>query len=72
MEEDKAEAVPLNKEVDGNKAEEMEEDKKPDEKTNPEEDKKPEGTRRVSTSEEPKKNDATDAISSLLALSKHA
>ena len=56
----------------------MEEDKKPDEKMEEdkaekmEEDKKPEGSRRVSTSDEPEKNDATDAISSLLALSKQA
>ena len=53
----------------------MEEDKaadmKPDEKM--QEDKKPEGTRRVSTSDEPEKTAAaTDAISSLLALSKQA
>jgi len=76
MEEDKAETAPLNKEedasspkkVDDNKADEMEEDKA--EKM--EEDKKPEGSRRVSTSDEPEKTDATDAISSLLALSKQA
>jgi len=77
MEEDKAEAVPLNKEedasspkkVDDNKVDDMEEDKAEE----IEEDKKPEGTRRVSTSDEPEKTAAaTDAISSLLALSKQA
>jgi len=75
--EDKAEAAPPNKEeaasfpkkVDDNKADEMEEDNAEE----IEEDKKPEGTRRVSTSDEPEKTAAaTDAISSLLALSKQA
>jgi len=79
---EKEEDVSSPKKVDKNKAEEMEEDKNPDEnKTDKmEEDKveemeedKPEGTRRVSTSEEPEKTAAaTDAISSLLALSKQA
>ena len=51
----------------------MEEDKMEEDKAEKmEEDKKPEGSRRVSTSDEPEKNDATDAISSLLALSKQA